>query len=76
MHVLATGYPGRRISLKGPGIFIAGGDRVEQYGGKVVTYRVQEGDLINIVYHECDVERPIVTVGCMLRQGYKTTVED
>ena len=64
-------YPGER-EYRGldPGTHTASGARLQHDGGRLVTYKLPEGLTIRVLFHACAVQKPILSLGCLARQGY------
>ena len=35
-----------------------------------MTYKLPDGRIIRVLFHTCEVEKPILSLGCLALQGY------
>ena len=63
-------YPGQKIPLPDPGIHTASGARLQHDGGQLATYKLPERRTIRVLFHACAVQKPILSLGCLVQQGY------
>ena len=54
-HACPIKYPGQKVPLPDPGIHTASGARLKHDGGRLVTYKLQEGRTIRVLFHACAV---------------------
>ena len=60
----------KQIPLFDLGIHTASGARLQHDGGRLVTYKLPEGRTIRVLFHACEVQKPILSLGCLAQQGY------
>ena len=63
-------YRGQKVPLLDPGIHTASGARFQHDGGRLVTFKLPEGRTIRVLFHACEVQKPIFSLGCLAQQGY------
>ena len=68
-HACPIEYPGQRIPLPDPGLHTASGDRLRIDGRRLVRFKLPEGRTIRLLFHACDVDHPILSLGCLAQQG-------
>ena len=49
----------KKVPLLDSGIHTATGARLQHDGGRVVTFKLPEGRAIRVLFHACDVQKPI-----------------
>ena len=64
LHACPITYPGQKIPLPDPGIHTASGARLQHNGGRPVTVELPEGRTIRVLFHACEVQKPILSHGC------------
>ena len=69
LHACPITYPGQKILLPDPGIYTASGARLQHDGGRLVTYKIPEGRTIQVLFHACAVQKPILSLGRLAQQG-------
>ena len=52
------------------GIHTASGARFQHEGGRLVRFKLPEGRTIRVLFHACDVQKPILSLGCLAQQEY------
>ena len=72
LHACPIKYPGQEVPLLDPGIHTASGAPLQHDGGRLVTYKLPEGRTIRVLYHACAVQKPILSLGCLAQQGYRS----
>ena len=70
IHASPIEYPGEKVSLTDPGIHTASGTRLKHDGGRLVRFMLPGGRTIRVLSHARDVQRPILSLGCLAKQGY------
>ena len=70
LHACPIKYPGQKVPLLDPGIHIASGARLQHDGGRLVTIKLPEGRTIRVLFHACEVQKPILSAGCLAQQEY------
>ena len=70
LHACPNWYPGQKVPLPDPGIHTASGARLQHDGGRVVTHKLPEGRTIRVLFHACEVLKPILSLGCLPQHGY------
>ena len=66
LHGCPIKYPGQKVSLPDPGIHTASGARLQHDGGRLVTFKHPEGRTVRVLFHACDVRKPILfSLGCL-----------
>ena len=70
LHACPISYPGQKKPLPDPGIHTASGARLQQDGGRLVTYKLPEARPIRVLFHACAVQKPILSLGRLAQQGY------
>ena len=68
LHACPITHPGQKIPLLDPGIHTASGAILQHDGGRLVTYKLQEGRTIRVLFHACEVLKPILSLGCPFAQ--------
>ena len=53
-------YPGQKVPLPDPGIHTASGARLQHDGRRLVKYKLPEGRTIRVLFHGCEVQKPIL----------------
>ena len=59
LHACPISNPGQKVPLPDPGIQTASGARLQQDGGRLVTYTLPEGRTIRVLFQACAVQKPI-----------------
>ena len=59
-----------KVPLPDPGIHTASGARLQHDGGRLVTFKLPEGRTTRVLFHACEVQQPILSLGCHAQQGY------
>ena len=60
-----------RVPLPDLGIHTAvSGVRLQHDGGRLVKFKLPEGRTIRVPFHAGDVQKPILSLGCLAQQGY------
>ena len=70
LHACPISYPRQKIPLPDPGIHAASGARLQQDGGRLVTYKLPEGRTIRVLFHACARQKPILSLGRLALQGF------
>ena len=70
LHARSNKYPGQTVPLFDPGIHTASGARLQQDGGRLVTCKLPEGLTIRVLFHACEVQKTILSLGFLAQQGY------
>ena len=60
----------KSIPLLDPGIHTAICGRFQTDGGRVVGFKLPEGRTKRVLFHACDVQKSILSLGCLAQQGY------
>ena len=68
LHACPISYPRQKIPLLDPGIHTASGARLHD-GGRLLTYKLQEGRTIRVLFHACAVQK-IMFLGRLAQQRY------
>ena len=55
-------YRGQKVPLLDPGIHTANGARFQHDGGRLVTLKLPEGLTIRVLFHTCEVQKPIFSL--------------
>ena len=63
-------YLGEKVSVTDHGIHTASGSRLKHDGGRQVRFMLRGGRTIRVLSHACDVQKPILSLGCLAKQGY------
>ena len=63
-------YRGQTVPLLDLGIHTASGARFQHDGGRLVTFKLPEGRTIRVLFHACEVQKPIFSLGCLAQQVY------
>ena len=69
LHVCPCKYPGQLVPLPDLGIHTASGARRHHDGGRLVTFKLPEGRTIRVLFHACEVQKPILPLGCLAQDG-------
>ena len=72
LHACPIKYPGQKVPLFDPRIHTASGARLQHDGGRLVTYKLPEGWTIRVLFHACEVQKPILSLVCLARQVYSS----
>ena len=70
LHARPITYRGQKVPLPDPGIHTASGARLQQDGGRLVTYKLPEGRTIRVLCKACAVRKPILSLGRLAQQVY------
>ena len=70
LHACPITYPGHQVPLPDPGIHTASVARLQHDGGRLVTYKLAEGRTIQLLFHACAVQKPILSLGRFVQQEY------
>ena len=68
LHPCPIKYPGQRIPLPDPGMHTASGAGLQHEGGRLVKFTIPEGRTIRVLFHACDVHKPVLSLGCLAQQ--------
>ena len=68
IHACPIEHPGQRIPLPDPGLHTPSGARLQHDGRRLVRFQLSDGT-IRLLFHVCDVEQPILSLGCLAQQG-------
>ena len=67
LHACSIQNPGQRVPLLDRRIPTASGVRLHHDGGRLVTLKLPEGRKIRVLFHACDVQKPILLVVSLSR---------
>ena len=70
LHASPITYPGQTVPLLDPGIHTASGARLHHDGGRLVRFEIPEGRTIQVLFHACAVQKPILSLGCLAQVVY------
>ena len=70
LHACPIKYPGQRVPLPDPGIHTANGAHLQHDGGRLLRFQPPDGRTIRVLFHACDVQKPIIFLGCLAQQEY------
>ena len=59
----------KKVPLPAPGFHTASGARLQHDGGRQVTFKLPEGRTVRVLFHACEVQKPIPSLGCLAQQG-------
>ena len=65
LHACPIKYPGQKVPWPDRGIHTASGARLQHDGGQLVTFKLPEGRAIRVLLHACEVQKPILSLGCL-----------
>ena len=69
LHACPIKYPGKKVPLLDLGIHTASGARLKHDGGRLVTFKLLGGRTSPVLFHACEVQKPILSLGCLAQQG-------
>ena len=70
LHACPIKYPGQKVPFLGPGIRTPSGARLQHDGGRLVSFKLPEGRTIRVLFHACEVQTPILSLGCFAQQEF------
>ena len=70
LHACPIKYPGQKVPLSDPGMHTASGPRLQHDGGRLVTFKLPERRTIRVLFHACEVQKPILSLGCLAQQAH------
>ena len=70
LHACPIKYPGQIVPLPDPGIHTSSGAPLQHYGGRLVAFKLPEGRTIRVLFHACEVQKTILSLGCLAQQVY------
>ena len=71
LHACPIKYSGQnKVPLPDPGIHSASEAQLQHHGGRMVTFELRDGRTIRVLLHACEVQKPILSLGCLAQQVY------
>ena len=70
LHACPIKYPGQNVPLLDRGNPHSSGAQLQHDGGRLVTHKLPQGRTIRVLFHACEVQKPILSLGCLAQQGY------
>ena len=59
----------KKVPLPESGIHTASGARLQHDGGRLATFKLPEGRTVRVLFHACEVQKLIPSLGCLAQQG-------